>query len=410
MLPFLRPDLAEIHHYAPNPGGAVVQPLDQLDTNEFPLDLPATLKAKLADLYRETIAANRYPDGGHAALKGAIAQYLDENIGISNSFSPEQISVGNGSDELIRSLLIATCLGGRGSVLVATPTFGMYAILAQTLGVPVVSVGRSISTFEIDLAAAQGAIDQPTGVPIRIIFVVHPNSPTANALTAAELDWMAKIPPDILVVIDEAYYEFSGQTVASHLAEHPNWVLTRTFSKGFRLAAHRVGYAVGHPELIASLEKIRLPYNLPSFTQAAALWAMRERQHLLGGVAEILSERQQLIQALRQYRDLRVWPSDANFIYVQLQSGTDQDLAALTDALKQQGTLVRHTGGGLRITVGTPAENARTLRHLAALEGSDNALSDRGTETGYPAPTNYREQLSAAVNFSAGSAGSSQGG
>lgn len=380
----------------------MVQPLDQLDTNEFPFDLPATLKAKLADLYRETIAANRYPDGNHAALKGAIAEYLDENIRSSNSFSPEQISVGNGSDELIRSLLIATCLGGRGSALVATPTFGMYAILAQTLGVPVVSIGRSSTTFSIDLDAAQGAIDQPTGVPVRIIFVVHPNSPTANALTPAELDWLAQIPPEILVVIDEAYYEFSGQTVASRLVAHPNWVLTRTFSKGFRLAAHRVGYAVGHPELVASLEKIRLPYNLPSFSQATALWAMRERHKLLEGVEEILSERQQLIQALQKYPNLRVWPSDANFIYVQLQSGSDQDLAALTAYLKHQGTLVRHTGGGLRITVGTPTENARTLHHFAALRCNDSSLSNRDTDSDYQVARGHREQLSIAAHIFTG--------
>jgi histidinol-phosphate aminotransferase len=376
MLPFLRPELAEIHPYTPNPGGLVVQPLDQLDTNEFPLDLPPALKDKLAHLYVETMAANRYPDGGHGALRGAIAQYLDENIGQSGHFSPEQISVGNGSDELIRSLLIATCLGGRGAVLVATPTFGMYAILAQTLGVPVVSVGRSASSFEIDLEAAQGAIArgsvaepiaQANGQTIRIIFVVHPNSPTANALSPAELNWLAQVPQDILVVIDEAYFEFSGHTVAEHLAQHPNWVIMRTFSKGFRLAAHRVGYAVGHANLIANLEKIRLPYNLPSFTQAAALWALRERQDLLAGVDGIISERQRLTEALQQHTALRVWPSEANFLYAQLRGGTDEDLAALITALKQRGTVIRHTGGGLRITIGTPAENERTLAHLAEL-------------------------------------------
>lgn len=358
MLNFIRADLAQLQAYTPHPGGAVQHPLDHLDTNENPYDLPIALKAKLAAAYQQDIATNRYPDGAHADLKSAIATYVNTSAGLAaNTISPAQISVGNGSDELIRSILIATCLGNSGQIFTAPPTFSMYRILAQTLGIPVVQGARKPDTFALDLDQAA----QRVKPPVRVVFVVHPNSPTANALTAAELNWLRSLPEEMLVVIDEAYFEFSQTSVVGELAEHPNWLIFRTFSKAFRLAALRVGYAIAHPDLIAVLEKVRLPYNLPAFSQTAALLALQHHGELLGVIDEILQERQKLYTGLCALPGLQVWPSDANFIYVRWQGHTDADLAQLTTQLKQQGTLIRHTGGGLRITVGTPAENERTL-------------------------------------------------
>jgi histidinol-phosphate aminotransferase len=375
MLEFLRPDLVQLVAYQAHPGGELPTgvTVDRLDTNECPYQLPDPLKEKLALTYQSMIETNRYPDGDHRALKQAIAQYANESCsaianGTAAAIAPEQVSVGNGSDELIRSILIATCLGNRGRILVAQPTFGMYGILAKTLGIPVEAVGRSPKTFEIDLDAARQAIAQAahTDSPVRVVWVVHPNSPTANALTTAELNWLRGLPTNILVVIDEAYFEFSRRTVVGELAARPNWVLLRTFSKAFRLAAHRVGYAIAHPELATILEKVRLPYNLPSFTQAAALTALTHRRELLSAIPEILTERDRLLQQLRALPGLELWDSQANFLYGRLKQAADpeQAMAELVDRLKQQGTLIRHTGGGLRITVGSPAENARTVERM----------------------------------------------
>jgi histidinol-phosphate aminotransferase len=383
MLPFLRSDLAKLVSYTPHPGGADNSmpsagehvSIDALDTNESPDDLPDHLKQKLGWLFQQDLQSNRYPDGKHEQLKAAIATYVNESAGLTDSITPSQISVGNGSDELIRSILIATCLGGSGSILVFQPTFSMYAITATTLGIPVISVGRSPLHFEIDLKAAQTALNQPRTPPIRVLFVVHPNSPTGNALTEAELEWLRTIPSQTLVVIDEAYFEFSQSTVVGELQQHPNWVVLRTFSKAFRLAAHRVGYAIAHPELAATLEKIRLPYNLPSFSQAAALLALNERQLLLSSLPVIREEREQLSQAIAAIPQLQVWQSVANFIFVRFKtpdshlgsdSGISSELAltSLFDALKAQGTLIRQISGGLRITVGSPAENQRTSARL----------------------------------------------
>ncbi|MEO0538126.1 MAG: histidinol-phosphate transaminase [Cyanobacteria bacterium P01_A01_bin.123] len=378
MLPFLRADLAEFVAYTPHDddGDSPQQParLDSLDTNESPFDLPKDVKQKLAWHYQHEIQTNRYPDGGHSSLKQAIATYIIESAPSDvRGVTPAHISVGNGSDELIRSLLIATCLGGAGSVLVAEPTFSMYKILAQTLGIPVAVVPRAEETFAVNLTAAQTALTTTQFPPVRIVFMVHPNSPTGNPLTPTELNWLQTLPPDILVVIDEAYFEFSQQTTVAEILRRPNWVVTRTFSKAFSLAAHRVGYAIATPDLITILEKVRLPYNLPSFSQSAVQVALAHRQMLLKQVPLLLQERNHLQQTLRALPNIKVWGSAANFIYGRFHNpNSDQHQnQALTqtifEQLKAQGTLIRHTGGGLRITVGSPAENQRTCDRLSAI-------------------------------------------
>lgn len=373
MLPFIRSDLAQFTAYKPHPSSdtafSVPEQFDRLDTNESPYDLPTELKEKLALTFEQLIETNRYPDGGHETLKKAIAEYVNESASLSSSFfTAANISVGNGSDELIRSLLIATCLGGEGAILVANPTFSMYGILAQTLGIPVIAVARNEINFEIDLSAAQSAIENTQNPPIRAVFVVHPNSPTANSLTKAELAWLNSLSQEILVVIDEAYFEFSQTTLVSELAQHPNWVVLRTFSKALRLASLRVGYCIAHEEAIAILEKVRLPYNLPSFSIAAALIALENRQLLLESISQTLNERDKLIQTLSQHPGLEVTESAANFIYLRLKPNVsrpqDAALKSLHQQLRSSGTLVRLLKDGLRITVGTSEENCRTVNRL----------------------------------------------
>ncbi|MEA5514745.1 histidinol-phosphate transaminase [Nodularia sp. UHCC 0506] len=375
MLPFIRSDLAQFNAYKPHPSSdtaaAIPVQLDRLDTNESPYDLPPELKEKLAWTYQQVIETNRYPDGGHETLKEAIAKYVNESASLTSPvFTATNISIGNGSDELIRSLLIATCLGGEGAILVANPTFSMYGILAKTLGIPVVTVARNLDNFEIDLKAAQSAIEQTQNPPIRVVFVVHPNSPTGNSLTTAELSWLKSLGEKILVVIDEAYFEFSQTTLVSELAQRPNWVVLRTFSKAFRLAALRVGYCVAHPQAIAILEKVRLPYNLPSFSIAAALAAMQNSQLLLETISPTLNEREKLIKLLSQHPALKVTKSAANFIFLRLLTNNpdpqNATLKTLHQELKASRTLVREISGGLRITIGTSDENTRTFNRIQA--------------------------------------------
>ncbi len=352
MTPFLRADLAALAPYTlPSlPPG----PLDRLDSNESALDLPLPLRQDLAAKYTQSLEAHRYPDSSHQALHQAIADYVCQSASLpAGTIGPEWISAGNGSDELIRSLLIATCLGTGQGVLVAEPTFSIYAILARTLGIPVQSLKRDSYTWEMPR-------ETPSGV--RLVFALHPNSPTGNLLTPAEVTWLRQLPPEVLVVVDEAYFEFSGDSLLGELLEHPNWLILRTLSKGFRLAGHRVGYAIAHPAIITVLEKVRLPYNLPSFSQMAALLVLDHWQEILAVVPQVITEREKLLAGLRQHPVLQVWPSRANFLYLQA-----PDPGRLWQQLLERGTLVRHTGGGLRISVGTRAENERTLERLAAI-------------------------------------------
>lgn len=368
---FIRPEITQLLAYSSHPQ-EIEMPLDadKLDTNESPYDLPPEIKENLAWQYQQLIKSHRYPDGTHEQLKGAIAQYLQET---SASFlTTDQISVGNGSDELIRSLLIATCVGTNASILIAEPTFSMYKILAQTLGITTISIPREETNFTIKRGQAEQAIAQATasGHPVKLIFLVHPNSPTGNKLTAAEIEWLKDLPKDILVVIDEAYFEYSGHSLVAELPHHPNWAILRTFSKAFRLAAHRVGYCLAAPQLIQALEKIRLPYNLPSFSQAAAIVALQNREQLLSVVRETQKERDQLYQFLASNSRLQVWESAANFLYVRLNLPSceeqNKQQQQLVETLRQEGTLLRHTANGIRITVGSPAENERTQKRLAA--------------------------------------------
>ena len=386
---FLRADLAQLAAYqSPHPTDesvSVQRVIDPLDTNESPIDLPEEIKASLAKKYQQAIAANRYPDGSHSALKQAVLKYAAASDSNLDAFSSDHITIGNGSDELIRSVLLATCLGNNGSILVATPTFSMYGILARTLGIAVHSTKRK-SNFEIDISAAQSIIDHfakgqsleqaqtsTQTAPIRVVFMVHPNSPTGNVLTRHELTWLRELPEDILVVVDEAYFEFSGQTTLLDALSRPNWIILRTLSKAFRLAAHRVGYGIAHPSIIAALEKLRLPYNLPSFSQIAAIAALAQSDQLLEQIPVLLSERRKLLSTLSEHPYLQVWPSESNFIYAQLSdrglaslrvSAQEEGLAKVVQMLHTQGTLIRHTGGGLRISIGTAAENQRTLANF----------------------------------------------
>jgi len=367
MVNFIRPEIAQLLAYSSH-AEAIEMPsnVDKLDANESPYDLGAEEKEKLAWQYQQLIQSNRYPDSTHRELKSAIVEYINETDP-SGFVSENQISIGNGSDELIRSLLIATCVGTSASILLADPTFSMYKILAQTLGITSISIPREERKFTIQRGQADQAIAQAeaSGHPVKVIFVVHPNSPTGNLLTTEEIQWLKQLPEDILIVIDEAYFEFSGESLVTELSQHPNWVILRTFSKAFRLAAHRVGYCIGHPQLIQALEKIRLPYNIPSFSQAAAIVALKQRQQLLATVEETQKERDQLYNELVSDSRLKVWESRTNFLYLRLNvSNPEQQQKHLVQTLQKQGTLLRHTANGIRITIGSPAENERTQAHL----------------------------------------------
>jgi histidinol-phosphate aminotransferase len=345
MLELFRPEVqALVAYHTPAVPGA-----DKLNENEWPTDLPEAFKQKLAQTLEQDILANRYPPANPERLKAGIADYC----GVTSA----QVALGNGSDELIRAIITATCVGGQGAVLSAEPTFSMYRILAETFGVPYVGLERRESDFGFDPDTLREAVKKHN---VRVVFLANPNSPTATLLSEQIVETLRSLP--VVTVLDEAYFEFSGFTSVPLIETWPNLIILRTFSKAFRLASFRVGYAIAQREVAQLLEKVRLPYNLSAITQAAATLVIENRDVLLAEVPALLQERDRLVENLSPW--LHIWPSTANFLYARC---PNWDLETLRLALAEQGSLIRVTGGGMRISVGTPAQNQRLIDNFAQI-------------------------------------------
>lgn len=294
-------------------------------------------------------AANRYPDFGNGALIARLAEVY--GVGI------DRVAVGNGSSALIRDLVAALC-GPGDEVVFAQPSFPYYrnatiAAGARPHGVPLRDFGH-------DLPALRAAIGPDT----KLVFICNPNNPTGTVVDPQALrDFVAEVPENVVVAIDEAYIEFADAAdVALDLVrDRANVIVLRTFSKAYGLAGMRVGYAIGPTELIAGMSRLAVPFAVNAVAQAAAVAALEPdtltelRQRIALGV----SERERLAAELVQL-GYRVVPSSANFIFL-----PSEDPDALASRLERADVFVRAIGGGVRITVGLRAENDRVIAALA---------------------------------------------
>lgn len=320
-----------------------------LSANENPYDLPADLKARITAAALD-IPFNRYPDPLALDLRAAIAR--------GYGLEAMNVAIGNGSDELLMALLLA--YGGPGRTAVTfEPTFVMYAILSELTGTDCLKLARD----------EEFALPQETGADAGsaagdIIFVCSPNNPTGNLV--AEEEVVRFLDSGALVVVDEAYGEFSGVSVVDLLGPYPNLVVLKTFSKAFSLAGLRVGYVLGAPEIITNILKVKLPYNVNALSQAAATLIIENKRRFEAAIDEIRAERQRLIEAVRRIDGLTPYPSAANFVLVK--SATPA--AALWRNFLERGILVRcfeRTPGlkdCLRLTIGKPAENDAVIAAL----------------------------------------------
>lgn len=362
----LRPDVAALEPYTP------ILPLDvlaaqlqipverlvKLDANENPYGPAPRALAALAELARGRAAPISplavYPDPEQRALRAALSAYAGQPA--------ERIVCGLGSDELI-DLLMRLFLQPGDAVIDCPPTFGMYPFDASLHAARVVNVPRD-EAFALDL---EGIADAAEASGAKLLFVASPNNPSGNATPRAAIERLLELP--LLVVVDEAYAEFSGQSVADLVGRRPNLVVLRTFSKWAGLAGMRVGYALVPDAIAPHLWKIKQPYNVPVESQMAALASLDDLAWLRGNIARILAERARLMAALQAMPALRPYPSDANFILCRLSSG---DGKALKLALERRGILVRfYNKPGLqdciRITVGTAEQNDALLAALATI-------------------------------------------
>lgn len=347
---WLRPEIMALNAYHVPPA----QNMIKLDAMENPYTWPEALQAEWQQCLA-SVAVNRYPDASAAALK----DQLRAHFGIAEH---QGLLLGNGSDEIIQ--LLAMALAKPGATLLAPePGFVMYRMIAEFAGLNYVAVPLD-EHFDLDESAMLTAIaeHQPA-----LVFLAVPNNPTGNTFNEPVLRRVVEACPGV-VVIDEAYTAFTEADYLPLIEEHANVLVMRTVSK-MGLAGLRLGFLVGAPAWLDELEKMRLPYNINSLTQAAAEFAMRHGEVLTEQSRLLVEQRQRLFHALSAMPELKVWPSEANFILARCLTRPAQDVHA---ALKQRGILIKCLHGAhpaldqcLRFTVGTPEEMAALISALS---------------------------------------------
>ena len=296
---------------------------------------------------------NHYPDPEQRQLRQALSGY----VGID----PERIIAGNGSDELI-DMLFRMFIGPGDNIVNLTPTFGMYSLGSEICGGQAVSVPRD-DNFEIDLEGVKLAITPRT----KAIVICSPNNPTGNMPTEAEV--RSLLETGILVIVDEAYYEFCGQTVMPLLDEFPNLVVLRTFSKWAGLAGLRIGLGAMHPDLARTMMSVKPPYNVNLAAEVALIASLEDMPALLERVNAIVAERERMTGLLSAIPTVKPYPSRANFILCQLPEGSGQ---WVFDGLCNRGIFLRHWSNPrlidcVRTSVGLPEENDAVASALAEL-------------------------------------------
>ena len=351
----IRQDVQAMHAYAVQPSAGLVK----LDAMENPYRLPPALQRELGERLAR-VAINRYPTQCVADVSAALARFVGLPAGC-------QLMLGNGSDELISLLAMACDLPGA-AVLAPEPGFVMYAMAARLQGLRYVGVSLS-ADFELDEAAMLAAIEQHRPA---ITWLAYPNNPSANLWDDAVI---ARIVAAVgaqqgLVVIDEAYQPFASRTWLPRLAApgHEHLLVMRTLSK-FGLAGVRLGYLAGAAALVGQIDKVRPPYNVGALNAEATLFALDHADEYARQATLLRAERERLQRALRELPGVRPYPSEANMILVRV-----ADAARTHAGLRERGVLVKNVSalhpllaGCLRLTVGTPEENALML---AALEAS----------------------------------------
>ena len=350
----VRPAVAAMASY--RPGKSAAQAEDEhgitdaikLASNENPYPpVPAVVEAIAA----AAGDVNRYGDHRAADLRAAIAGWLDVDV--------DRVAAGCGSVGLLQQLLLAYVDPGD-EVVYPWPSFEAYPIDVQLTGGVEVTVPLVDHTFDLEAVAA--AVTDRT----KLVLLANPNNPTGTAVHVDQLRRLVEqVPGDVLVVVDEAYREFVtadlGDPITDLQPGHPNVVVLRTFSKAFGLAALRTGYAVADPEVVVELDKVLIAFAVNHLAQVASLAAIAARDEVQAVVDRITAERDRVVASLRADGwDLP--DAHANFVYLPLGSQTD----VVFPEMEKRGVVVRpFPGVGMRVTIGTPAQNDRFLATLA---------------------------------------------
>jgi histidinol-phosphate aminotransferase len=342
-----------------SPYGAPQVPASaQLNTNENPFaPSPALITAISKRVAEVSETLNRYPDRDAVVLRAGLAEYM--TVQTRQSFEVANVWAANGSNEIIQSIFLAF---GRESALGFTPSYSMHPLIAKVTSVKWLD-GKRRDDHSLDVAVA---VQQVLSAKPTLTFITTPNNPTGSVVKLAEIIELAKAAASVggLLVVDEAYAEFSSETSAATLiAQYPNVIVIRTMSKAFAFAGARLGYLIADPAVIDALQLVRLPYHLSAITQAVAEVALSFSAELLAGVDTLIAQRE-IVQAELAKLGLTITPSAANFL---LFGGFKQPADQIWQKLLDRGILIRDVGllGQLRVTIGTAAENQAFLSALA---------------------------------------------
>lgn len=324
----------------------------KINQNENPFDMPEAVKQAVRLAVSET-AWCRYPDFVPTSLISRLADF--------SRWKPEGVLVGNGSNELIEALMVVVVERGK-RVVIPQPTFTLYGMFARILGGDCRDVPLR-HDLEFDGPRLLREARQAD-----LTILCSPNNPTGGVLDGGDLESILRQARG-LVVVDEAYHEFSRQSVAPLLERFDNLVVLRTFSKAMSMAALRVGYLLGRPELVEQVAKAKLPYNLNVFSMAAASAALEHFDLLQPQIERVIAERERLWEGLSRIPGVEPFPSRANFMVFRLAA----DPGMVFRALCEEGILVRDVSRYpmlrqfLRVSVGLPRENDRFLAALGRI-------------------------------------------
>jgi len=336
---------------------AGVSEVIKLDGNENPYGCSPAVRQFLADYPRYHI----YPDPEQREVRKALSAY----VGID----PQHVVAGAGSDELI-DLILRLFIEPGDEVINCPPTFGMYPFCTDICGGNIVDVPRDKS-YAVDISGVKKAVSDNT----KVIFVTSPNNPSGNLTPASDI--MELLETGRVVVVDEAYYEFSGVTMAPHITEHDNLIVLRSLSKWAGLAGLRIGYGIFATRLAEKLLTIKQPYNINIAAQVALLASLADIDYLRGTVDKILSERERLFEKLSALDWLKPFPTQSNFILCEVTKGNAK---TIHDMLQKRGIFIRYFDSqrlrnSLRISVGKP-EHTDAL--ITALKDIAHRTSERG--------------------------------
>ena len=360
-LHLVRPHLAAMPGYKPMDSidvvagdlGVAEEDIVKLDGNENPYG-PSP---KVAEALGGFGFYHLYPDPEQRRVREAVAEYVGADA--------SQIVMGNGSDELL-SIAAMLFLSPGDTMANAPPTFGVYSFLGHVYDANIRQVERN-EDFGLDLPALERALEDGA----KLLYVASPNNPTGNGLPRDQLERL--LAHDAMIVLDEAYSEFSGETFVSRVREHDNLIVARTFSKWAGLAGLRAGYAVFPPALAEIIWNVKVPFNLTVAAEQAILASLEDRNWLEKNVALIVSERERLYSRLAELPWLRPYPSQANFVLCEVRGPAAKDVR---DRLAEQGIMVRYFDSPglrncIRISVGKPEHSDRVIDALKGIGAGD---------------------------------------